>query len=77
MIEKVIEKYKHNIQQDHKIKENNLNILKKYFSFTDDKIALHKNIKISKKKCEQHEPVQKNDNFVLPDNSNIMLLTKT
>ncbi|SOV24299.1 DEAD box helicase,putative [Plasmodium sp. DRC-Itaito] len=69
VIEKVIEKYKHNIQQNHKIKENNLNILKKYFSFTDDKIALHKNIKITKKKCEQHEPVQKNDNFVLPDNN--------
>ncbi|SPJ11968.1 DEAD box helicase,putative [Plasmodium sp. DRC-Itaito] len=69
VIKKVIEKYKHNIQQDHKIKENNLNILKKYFSFTDDKIVFHKNIKITKKKCEQHEAVEKNDNFVLPDNN--------
>ncbi|CRG94967.1 DEAD box helicase, putative [Plasmodium gallinaceum] len=72
VIEKIIEKYKYILENENKKKEIDKSILNKYFSFTDDKINLHENIVIEKKKV-QLEKSEFSENFLLEDKNEDIL----
>ncbi|KAI4836528.1 hypothetical protein MKS88_004325 [Plasmodium brasilianum] len=62
IMEKLLEKYTHNLNMQNKKKDIYLNILNKYFSFDEDKILLKENVTVEKKKVDI-EQTHTNDEF--------------